>query len=578
MRVLPVFRWCFALLIFLVFCFASSLTILNGHPTQYIHLGEVLFFSGGIWLILLAFVRHVWLAQLLSLPAALVLPFELWLRTEMDTPISAQSMALVLETSWGEAFNFFITYGATLGVLWVGWLAIYMASVVYAYKHRLYWAHRSYFWVLSIVVSVFFALYASIGFPPWVGENESVENSLDSKSSEGWSQQWTEVFPVNVLVAFQQYEIEKRSMEKIQFNLSKKSLGGKLIHPELSPDIVVLVIGESSTATRWELLGYHEKTNPRLSSLKNLVAFSDVVGLSLATRSAVPGVLSPRPILTPNGAVDINAEPSLLKAFFEAGYQTHWFSNQAPFGVSDTSIAVYAREAKNVRFMNPSNYALKGNVDGVLLEPLRDVLETPGRHLVVLHTLGSHFDYSMRYPDSFDYFQPSSRTTERLIFDINEKKKILSNDYNNSILYTDYFLSEITNILKIKKKKSVLAYFSDHGVDLPREGCAYHDSARMGEAAYRVPALFWLSDEMTNNTPHFFDQLVSDKDKPYTTKAMFSTLLAIGQVEISNKSAEESFLSYADKNKSPRMVATGSNFADFDKASKKNSCVISMNY
>lgn len=559
-----------------VLLIASAAGTLDGAPTEYNRFGEALFFTLGFWLMLLALVRRVWIFLLIASPAALLAPMEIWFRTEFGMPTSVQSIALVQETSWSEAVNFFVAYGGTLAGMLLVWLLVYGAAIWSAYRYRMIWRHRSSVYWLIIFPAVMLYFYMESDMPPWIQEVKS-SDAFDGKVSEGWSQKWSDIFPINILTALQQYELEKKKVQKTQSALQRQSLNGRLIAPQDAPEVVILVVGESATATHWSVLGYPRKTTPRLDAQTSLVAFADVVGLSVSTRTAVPGVLSRRPVLRADGSVDPHAEPSLIKAFSEAGYQTHWFSNQSPFGEFDTSIAVHAREAQDVRFLNPSTFSHKGSLDGVLLNPLHPVLKMPGRHLIVLHMLGSHFDYSMRYPHEFDVFTPSMKNVALTTLNKNEEKERIGNSYDNSILYTDYLLSKIIEAVNVHGTSALVAYFSDHGSDLPNDKCPYKGSARTGEAAFRVPVFFWFSQAMQNKKALAWEQLRINQALPYTTRAMFSTLLELTGIRVSGEMPEENFLRSPDARNNVRQVAVGTRMVDFDKARLRNSCVISVN-
>lgn len=566
-----IYVWVLLSIVFFILWSASFIGTLDGSTNQHNRFLEAAFFSLGLWLVLLAAVRKVWIFLITSFPAALVAPGEIWFRREFGNPISVQSLALALETSWTEIINFLLTYKDTLTVYLIIWCFLYIASIWYSFKYKITWKHSSRIWCLIIFPLIVLFFYFESGMPVWIQASNS-SNALDGNVSEGWYKKWEDIFPLNILISLQQYDLEKKKIQKIQANLRKQSMGGRLIVPEKAPEIVVLIIGESATSTRWSLLGYTKKTTPNLDVTTNLIAFSDVVGLSVATRSAVPGVLSNRPVLRPDDFIDLNAESSLIKAFSEAGFHTHWFSNQSPFGKFDTPIAIYAREAEDVRFLNPSDFKFKGSFDEVLLNPLRSVLKTPGRHLIVLHMLGSHFEYSMRYPDEFNKFKSVAGAK---IVEKNQKEEAVSNSYNNSILYTDYILSKVIEIVDSQKKPSLVAYFSDHGSDVPNEACPYLENTRAGAAAFRVPVFFWFSELMKNKHLTQWNKLSNNKNSPYTTRAMLSTLYDLADVSVSSGLPQESFLLKPDIIKFPRNVVVNSKFVNYNVAELKNSCIIS---
>ncbi len=561
----------FATLALLVAC--SLFTVLDGSDTQYIRLIQAGFYSFAIWVVLWALLQKAWLLLAFAAPAALLLPLELWLRLEFGVPISSHTVALWYETSAGEVANFMVTYGAKLLACYVAWVLLYGGAIWMTYRHTILWKNRANVWCIVMLPFVIGAQYALAGAPPWVVEVAS-DDPFDGRAVEGWSREWEEIFPVNVVVAFQQYEIELKKLQATQHALEKQRLNGQLIRPEEGPDAVVLIIGESSSAERWGLLGYSRKTTPRLQAEPGLVAFSDVVALSGATRSAIPAVLSRRPVLRPDGVVDRLAEPSLIRAFREAGFQTHWFSNQSPFGKYDAPVAVYAREAEDLRFFNPSTYRSKSSLDEILLEPLKAALVSPGRHLVVLHTLGSHFDYALRYPEAFDQFQPSARNGASSLAMSERGHQLISNSYDNSILYTDYVISEAIQLAKSRKGKTLVAYFSDHGVDLPGGSCPYREETRRGESAFRVPVLFWLSPDMREVHSGQWKTLLSNQHNAYTTRAMYSALLDLAGIQVAGRQPAENFLLTPVRDKNPRMVAVGGRMVNFDLARSQDACRI----
>ena len=69
-----------------------------------------------------------------------------------------------------------------------------------------------------------------------------------------------------------------------------------------------------------------------------------------------------------------------------------------------------------------------------------------GRQIVVLHTKGSHFSYTSRYPREFAKFQPECSGVDGSC-----SKQTMINSYDNSILYTDTFLMSLMTSLADKK-------------------------------------------------------------------------------------------------------------------------------
>ena len=75
---------------------------------------------------------------------------------------------------------------------------------------------------------------------------------------------------------------------------------------------------------------------------------------------------------------------------------------------------------------------------GAITAAVQRAIDDPARKkLIVLHTLGSHWNYSHRYPKAFDKWQPSLFGIENPAYTDVAMKPQLNNSYDNSILYTD---------------------------------------------------------------------------------------------------------------------------------------------
>lgn len=526
------------------------------------------------WLLCWAVLGHLWLLLALALPVALVWPFELWLRWQHGTLISPHMVALVLESNLAESTNFFSASGHGLIALILGWALLYAIGLWLAWRWKVRWQHRSRIYFLMLFLPLLTILYQSNNvYDPLVGELK--DSIIEDPKMSAWQIQWADVYPVNLPISLAVFSQQQGQLHTVQAALAARSLQAHQLPLANTPEIIILVIGESATATRWGLLGFERDTTPSLSQQQGLIAFSDVVALSSATRTAVPGVLSRKPVLAPNGNIDMNAEPSLIKAFSQVGYKTHWLSNQSPIGKNDTSISLYAREAADVQFLNPATYEHRSNLDEVLLAPLRAILAQPGRHLVVLHFLGSHFDYSLRYPASFDHFHPSLQSAPAAAPDSALYAEQLDNSYDNSLRYTDHVLAEVLDAVQQRGGQGVVAYFSDHGVDPAQGKCASKASNRRSAAAYQVPAFVWLSESMRVQQSAQWQQLQDNAHQPYTTRAVYSTLLELAHIDIAEGLPAENFLHTPSQPLPSRMVADMSQkMLDFDAARAKNACFI----
>ena len=144
--------------------------------------------------------------------------------------------------------------------------------------------------------------------------------------------------------------------------------------------------------------------------------------------------------------------------------------------------------------------------------------------------MGSHGPaYYKRYPAEFEIFKPSCKTNQ-----LNEcTDEEITNAYDNTILYTDYFLSKVIGILKENSDNSDTAmyYISDHGESLGEGGIYLHGMPYFmaPDEQKKIPAFMWFDDSMSK----IFD-IDSIKEKarlPQSHDSLFHTLLGLMDVK-----------------------------------------------
>ncbi|MDD5296133.1 MAG: sulfatase-like hydrolase/transferase [Rhodocyclaceae bacterium] len=356
--------------------------------------------------------------------------------------------------------------------------------------------------------------------------------------------------------------------------LSKKSIQFKFgAHQDprnTGPQVVVLVIGESSRYDRWSLNGYKRETNPLLKSEANLVTMSNVVTAVSATRLAVPLLLTRKPAthsLKPGFS-----EKSVLSAFKEAGFKTYWLSNQMSYGEFDTPVSVFASEADVTQFLNLGGFTNNSNFDQVLLDPLKNALADPAqKKLIVIHTLGNHWNYSHRHPPEFDKWKPSLAGVQNPDFADPKLRQGLSNSYDNSILYVDWFLSQVIGSLKTSAPSiSSLIYVSDHGETIYDGKCNLAFHGHNTEYDFHVPALVWYSSAYGAAYPAKIRQLMKNRSSALSSENIFHSLVDMGNVHYPSERLEWSFFSKNFKRHIRYVDSYG--WTNYDHASLKGDC------
>lgn len=291
-------------------------------------------------------------------------------------------------------------------------------------------------------------------------------------------------------------------------------------------EIYVLVVGETSRAMEWSLYGYDRPTTPRMEKLDGLVHFTDVVTQSNNTHKSVPIILSAASAEDYDVIYD---EKSIVTAFKEAGFRTVVIANQ---NLSTSMIGSFYREADKFIDMSkckPKSAYLTSLHDGELLPYLKEELDqTEGNLFFVIHTYGSHFNYHERYPKNFATFTPDKAEGIRASY-----KKQLRNAYDNSILYTDYVLGEITDMLAKTDACASMLYLSDHGEDIFDDARARYLHASPIPTYYQlhIPYIIWFSESYRNAYPEKYEVAASHSSLPVSTNSVFHTVLDLAGVK-----------------------------------------------
>lgn len=333
-----------------------------------------------------------------------------------------------------------------------------------------------------------------------------------------------DLYPINAFYNMYEAGVRYNKLSNYQSTSRDFKFNSKSSHTTKNREIYVVVLGETSRATNWELCGYNRQTNPLLKKVDNLVVFDSVLTESNITHKCVPMLLSSA------SAADydnIYKQKSLITAFKEAGFKTAYFSNQAH---TRTLIDFFGLEADECVYTRDkaSNY---NPYDMEFVENVRRIInEGAEKQLIVLHAYGSHYDYVGRYPKEYAHFLPDGPSSPNKEF-----LPLLVNAYDNSIRYTDAVLNEIISVLKSEVDAySSLMYVSDHGEDLFDDGRneIFHSSTIPSYYQIHVPMIVWVSDNYKMAYPHILTSLKSNAHKQISSSAsFFHTVLNVAGIE-----------------------------------------------
>lgn len=331
-----------------------------------------------------------------------------------------------------------------------------------------------------------------------------------------------EIFPVNVMrntVAAVQRTVATENYHKTSDSFSYKAIP---THPTDDKEIYLMVIGETSRADNWQILGYDRHTNPRLSKRNDIVAFPKVLSESNTTHKSVPMLMTWLNADIFNDS--IYTTKSIVTAFKEAGYKTAYFSNQ---GRNHSFIDFFAEEADTTVFLKDDD---KNHYDAELVDLVRNTLQGHNNKLfIVLHTYGSHFNYVDRYPAEYSVFRPDYVPLAEA-----KNRDQLINAYNNTIVGTDALLNELADVLESEDATSAMLYVSDHGEDIfddERERFL-HASPVPTYYQIHVPMVAWMSSRFKNEYPEMYDAALSNRDKDISSStSLFNTMMDMAGIK-----------------------------------------------
>lgn len=324
---------------------------------------------------------------------------------------------------------------------------------------------------------------------------------------------------------------------------------------------IVLIIGESYNKHHSQLYGYDMPTTPRQLALQqegSLVAFSDVVAPWNLTSYVFKNVLSLHAVGDKGEWCDY---PLFPEVFRKAGYHVTFITNQflpeANEAVYDFSGGFFLNnpELSKAQF-DTRNEKLYQFDEGVLEEYDRLKQQDTEHNLVILHLMGSHTMYKERYPQ---------KTRKHLLApmynrpDLKHKQKLILADYDNSLLYNDSIVAEVTE--RFKDKDAIVIYMPDHAEEI-FNGSPYmygrmHSANidyRLAREEFEIPFWIWGSPQYRENHPYGWMAIQAAKDRPLMTDRLAHLLLYLGGIYTKEYREDLNVISPQYDEKRPRIL------------------------
>lgn len=305
--------------------------------------------------------------------------------------------------------------------------------------------------------------------------------------------------------------IEETATYKTKLGERLQSLQVTLNNPVKVPSTIILVIGESASRDYMSAFtNYPKNATPWLREMSNHPNFLLFPNTYACKDQTVPVLEHALTEANQYNYKKFYESCSIIDIAQKAGFKTYWFSNQGHIGSAETAITLVANTADKAEWtkQNLNQY----QYDGALLENLKQVNPNEN-NFIILHLMGSHFNFINRYPQNFAKFSASG-------------KYDLIPNYLDSLSYTDFVLKQVLEYGKNNLNLDALVYFSDHAT-IPDKRRSPNFS---GFANVRIPFFTYLSDEYIKNNPDIYNNLKNNQNKYFTNDLIYDFMCGIFNV------------------------------------------------
>lgn len=416
------------------------------------------------------------------------------IETSLKREFDASELLLLFITNWGEASEFILGNQGILIILILNAIMLFFLALKGIRFSKAFSNGLAAFLMLSVLTGVF---ASEIGI---------VKKSID----------------MALMISAAKEMANRDYSDRINFSFAAEKVTSK------EKEIYILFIGESARYDRWSINGYDRNTSPELDK-NEIISFHDVISGSNGTYGSIPMLVTRA---TPKNYYQSFKERSIAGLFEEAGYTTLWITMQ--------EMHIYKPDTMIV-----DNLFGRKRYDEALIETLLPYIDQYDKLFIVLHAVGSHYNYDTRYPNErFTRFSPNVRDNidynPNIIGEAKGTKQQLDNSYDNTIAYADYILGKIITELEGKNLDALLMYTSDHGENLWDDSrqLIFHLNAHPSLVELQVPLFIYANNNYKNNHKIKWNNLKKNTHKKITHSYVFHTLADLAGIQYPDQAKE----------------------------------------
>ena len=334
---------------------------------------------------------------------------------------------------------------------------------------------------------------------------------------------------------------------------------------------IVLVVGESYNKHHSSLYGYHLPTTPRQQKRMDdgeLFLFTDVVTPWNITSNVFLDIFS----LWEHGSNQpVSSFPLFPILFRRAGYEVSFFSNQyllkgfrkgatnqaGHFFLADKLLSDTLFSYRN-RKSSKYDLGLVGQIERHNRNTQRPIYTFD-----IVHLVGQHFEYAVRYPHSQSAFSLSDYEDRTL--DKNAKQIVMH--YDNATRYNDIVLDSLLTLYE--NEETIVLFVADHGEEvydeLPTHGRLFQEPTKFqAKNEFEVPMWIWCSRSYQEKHPNIVSNIRSSTSKPLLTDGLPQILLYLAGIKCEWVDDKQNLL---DTLFQPKLRIIGGN-TDYDTLTK----------
>ena len=313
-------------------------------------------------------------------------------------------------------------------------------------------------------------------------------------------------------------------------------------------EVYIFAIGESLRYDNLSLNGkYARSTTPLLEQKSNLILFHNYYSQACLTMYSVPQLVTRA---TPDN-YDLNfKERSIVEPFRECGFKTYTI-------VSQTNLLSYEKYLSNGvdSLIIVPNIVQDGEIivgDKTMVHIVDSLMQHHDKLFIMMQFLGNH-SFFTNYEKEFDIYKPNSNSCtdeERITSD-----SLLINAYDNSILYTDWVLSSIIDVVDRPDIVSSFVFVSDHGEHISKDGAGHGGNCSPVKEEYHVPFIFWWSDEYEALYPEKTYYAQSHTHRKINGDCIFYSLCDMADIQLDSIYAAPSWSVFSSRfEEHPRLI------------------------